>query len=44
MDTLDWSTSTFRNVTSLYLSLICSKAGLITLQGPHHVAKKSTAT
>merc|ERR1719392_114750 len=38
------STSTFRNMTSVMFLLISSRWGEIILQGPHHVAKKSTTT
>ena len=38
------STSTFRKTTSGLLLLIASNLGARTLQGPHHVATKSTTT
>ena len=39
-----WSTSTLRNTALAYSRLSASNSGATTLQGPHHVAQKSTTT
>ena len=44
LPTSNLSTSTFRKTTSGLLLLMASSLGARTLQGPHHVAMKSTTT